>query len=78
MHISIIDDEKILAKNIAKKLKNNGYSVSPFISYSNFIQKGDHLSDLYIIDISLGDGSGFDIVKNLREKQCVSPIIILS
>lgn len=78
MHISIIDDEKILTKNVAKKLKNNGYSVSPFTSYKEFIQKWDHHSDLYIIDISLWDGNGFDIIENLRKHKCIAPIMIIS
>ncbi len=39
MHISIIDDEKMLSTRIAKKLRNNGYSASSFTSYHDFIQK---------------------------------------
>lgn len=78
MHISIIDDEKLLTKKIVKKLEGNGYVVSGFISYRDFVQNGDHLSDFYIVDISLGDGSGFDIIKSLREQKSTAPIMILS
>jgi DNA-binding response OmpR family regulator len=78
MHITIVDDEKILTNKIEKKLINNGYSVDAFFSYHEFLQGGWNLSDLYIIDISLLDGSGFDIIKYLREKGCDAPIIIIS
>lgn len=79
MHISIIDDERILGSKIKKKLENEGYAVSTFYSYSDFMTNGDADSQLYIIDISLWDGSWFDIIKWLREDaDCKSPIMIMS
>ncbi|MDD5377259.1 MAG: response regulator transcription factor [Candidatus Gracilibacteria bacterium] len=79
MHISIIDDEKILANKILKKLQNSGYAASAFHGYEDFMQHGDASSELYIIDLSLGDGTGFDIIRWLRKNKdsCV-PIIIIS
>lgn len=79
MNISIIDDEKVLTNNISKKLQKNGYSVSAFYSYKDFMHNGDEFSHLYIVDLSLGDGSGFDIISWLRkEKWSSAPIIITS
>ncbi|MDD5770125.1 MAG: response regulator transcription factor [Candidatus Gracilibacteria bacterium] len=81
MHISIIDDEKILTNKISKKLKLNGYGVSEFYSFKEFMINGtlSLISDLYIIDISLGDGNGFDIINFLRKtKGLNTPIIIIS
>lgn len=81
MHISIIDDEKVLTSRISKKLKLAWYSVSEFYSYYDFMMNGSHGTpcDLYLVDISLWDGSGFDIVKFLRnEKQIHAPIIMMS
>ncbi len=78
MHICIIEDEEILNEKIVKKLENNGFLASGYTSYKQFIQYGDTLSDLYVIDISLWDGSGFDIIHYLREQACNAPIIILS
>lgn len=31
MHISIIDDEKILSEKIAKKIRSSGFSASSFL-----------------------------------------------
>ncbi len=40
---------------------------------------GSVSSQLYIVDISLGDGSGFDIIASLRsEEGCRAPILIIS
>jgi len=79
MHISIIDDEKILANKILKKLQNNGFAASAFHGYEDFMSRGDASSDLYIIDLSLGDGMGFDIIDWLRKNQHSRvPIIIIS
>ena len=63
MHISVIDDEINLADKILKKLKNNGYAADAFYGYEDFMKKGNAESGLYIIDVTLWDGTGFDIIK---------------
>lgn len=81
MHISIIDDEKVLTNRISKKLMMNGFTVSEFFSYGDFMTHGLNVtpSDLYIIDISLKDGTWFQIIDTLRNmKHIYSPIIIMS
>lgn len=79
MHISIIDDEKILSEKIAKKVRNYGFSASSFFWYEDFMKRGDAKSQLYIVDLSLRDGSGFDIVTWLRDEQkTMAPIIMIS
>lgn len=81
MLISIIDDEKLLVKKISKKLKLSGFTIHPFYSYQEFLFHGyqDDIYDIYIIDISLWDGSGYDIVKLLRKKKKIlKPIIMIS
>lgn len=81
MHISLIDDEKLLANKISKKLQSSWYIVDEFYSYKEFMQRGffEDISDLYIIDISLWDGSGYDIIRELRNrKKTNKPIIVIS
>lgn len=81
MHISIIDDEKNLTSKISKKLKLNWYTVSEFYSYKDFMREGffDDITDLYIVDLSLWDGSWFQLVKDIRNhKKSQIPIIIIS
>lgn len=81
MHISIIDDEKILTNKISKKLKLNWYWVSEFYSFKEFMINWtlSLISDLYIIDISLWDWNWFDIINFLRKTKWLNtPIIIIS
>ncbi|MDD2871094.1 MAG: response regulator transcription factor [Candidatus Gracilibacteria bacterium] len=79
MYITIIEDEKVLSNNISKKLLKNGFNTKIINSYNDFINQSSIESDLYVIDISLRDGNGFDIIKYLREdKDINSPIIITS
>ena len=79
MHITIIEDEKILSANIAKKLNRWWYNTKVINSYNDFINDELEETDLYIIDISLIDWSWFDIIKNLRwNKKSKTPIIITS
>lgn len=81
MHIAVIDDEKLLNKNITKKLEDNWYKVSSFFNYNDFINTDVDLKyfDLFLIDIWLGDWSWFDIIKKIRLKLNINtPIIIIS
>ncbi len=79
MHITIIEDEKILSNNIAKKLNRNLYNTKVFNSYNEFINENNLDSDLYVIDISLTDWNWFDIIKHIRKnRDNKTPIIITS
>lgn len=53
MHISIIDDEKLLVSKITKKLESNGYVASAYYGYEDFMRNGNAESQLYIVDVSL-------------------------
>ncbi len=79
MHISLIDDEVILSEKITKKLSAAWYQVTVYSGYQDFLSRWSIDSDLYLIDISLQDGSGFDIIHFLRKnRSSLSPILILS
>ncbi|MDE6024190.1 MAG: response regulator transcription factor [Lachnospiraceae bacterium] len=74
----IIDDEKMLADSTAEYF--NMFGVSTAVSYSAsecraFLE--EHTAELLLLDINLGDGSGFELCKELREKMEI-PIIFIS
>lgn len=74
----IIDDEKMLADSTAEYF--NLFGVSTATAYSGeecrgFFQK--HTTELILLDINLGDGSGFDLCKELRKKTNI-PILFIS
>jgi DNA-binding response OmpR family regulator len=53
MHITLIDDEKFLSTKIKKRLEEEGFAVSTYLNYDDFMQHGDSKSHLFIVDISL-------------------------
>ncbi len=79
MRITLIDDEKFLTAKIERKLQDAGFVVNVYHGYNEFMKSADTDSHLYIIDVSLSDGSGFEIVKWLRNAvESKVPILIIS
>lgn len=74
----IIDDEKLLADSTAEYF--NLFGVKTAAAYSvaacrHFFRENS--ADLLLLDITLGDGSGFDLCKELR-KNTEIPILFIS
>lgn len=74
----IIDDEKMLADNTAEYF--NMFGISTAVCYSasecrDFFR--ENTAELLLLDINLGDGSGFELCKELREKTEI-PILFIS
>lgn len=74
----IIDDEKMLADSTAEYF--NLFDVRTAVAYSaqdcrNFFH--EHTADLLLLDINLGDGSGFELCRELR-RTIDSPILFIS
>ncbi len=74
----VIDDEKMLADSTMEYF--NLFGIKTAVSYSvlecqNFLK--EHTADLLLLDINLGDGSGFELCKKLREMIDV-PILFIS
>ena len=74
----VIDDEKMLADSTMEYF--NLFGIKTAVSYSvlecqNFLK--EHTADLLLLDINLGDGSGFELCKKLRETLDV-PILFIS
>lgn len=74
----IIDDEKLLADSTAEYF--NLFDVKTAVTYSagecrDFLR--ENTADLLLLDINLGDGSGFELCRELRE-QTEAPILFIS
>ncbi|WP_148466026.1 response regulator transcription factor [Peptoniphilus harei] len=78
-NILLVDDESYLIDSMYKFLKNKGYKkilTAKNIAEARF-KLNNNKVDLMILDIMLTDGSGFDLLKDLRKKSSL-PVIILS
>ena len=74
----IVDDEAVLANNTKDyfNLFNvNTYSVNSYNDCIDFFKENE--AELILLDINLGDGSGFELCKYLRET-INSPILFVS
>lgn len=74
----IIDDEKLLADSTAEYF--NLFGVKTAIAYCASDCRAffkDNTAELLLLDINLGDGSGFDLCKELR-KNTEIPILFIS
>ena len=81
MKILLIDDHKLIKLGIKVLLEDNEeFSViGDCASKKEFLEKISNDSyDLFICDISLPDGSGYDILEIIKEKKLKTKVIILS
>ena len=74
----IIDDEKLLADSTAEYF--NLFGVKTALAYSvsdcrDFFK--ENRAELLLLDINLGDGSGFELCKELRQTTDI-PILFIS
>lgn len=74
----VIDDEKMLADNTAEYF--NLFGVKTAVAYSTSECRtffDTNTAELILLDINLGDGSGFDLCRELRETTDI-PILFIS
>lgn len=76
--ILIVDDEKSLLENLYNFLKNKGFKdvyTAKNLKESRFKLKNFNI-DLIVLDLMLPDGSGFDLLKEVRQNSNVAVIIL--
>ena len=81
MKILLIDDHKLIKMGIRVLLEDNEKItvIDDCSSKTEFLEKiKDNIYNLFICDISLPDGSGYDILEIIKEKKLDTKVIILS
>lgn len=79
MKILLVEDEKELGETIVNFLAKEAYQVNmadTFLSASKWIEKD--IFDLVILDITLPDGNGLQLIKSIKEQSSETGIIIVS
>ena len=77
-NILVVDDEKNLLENLYNFLKDRGFKnvyTAKNLTESKFKLKNFKI-DLIVLDLMLPDGSGFDLLKELRQTSNVAVIIL--
>ncbi len=77
--IAIVEDEKDLNELVKRYLEKEGYEVRSYLTYDT---ASPHTSDddvhLWILDIMLGNKSGFDLIEEIRTHDSEVPVIFMS
>lgn len=78
MKIFVLEDDSAIGMGLSYSLENEGYTVTLAKTVSdalNIIEKEKF--SLYILDLTLPDGSGYDVCKKIKEKGDL-PVIFLT
>ncbi|WP_062054819.1 response regulator transcription factor [Aquimarina longa] len=79
MKILIVEDEPMLAESIVQYLKKEGYQCEWANNLAYAKEKSwDYEYDCMVVDINLPDGSGLDVIEQIKDMKSKSGIIIVS
>lgn len=79
MKILVIEDEKELSKSIVAYLREEAYVCETALDYKSAISKIDLYDyDCILLDISLPDGNGLNILKHLKIDNKLDGVLIIS
>ena len=80
--ILLVEDDAALAMGTEYALKAEGYTVlhaeNLAAARSLLWGNGGEIVDIILLDVMLPDGNGFDFIKELREKDRITPVIFLT
>ena len=75
--VLVVEDEPAIAESISYALKRDGYSVSIAPTVADAERELETV-DLVVLDLILPDGSGFDLLGQIRQRGTGIAVIILS
>ncbi len=77
--ILAVDDEEPILEILSFNLEGEGYSVDTCLSAEEALRKNLHSYDLFILDVMMGQVSGFRLAEKIRKEMALSaPIIFLT
>ena len=79
MRILVVEDDRIINGNLSRFLTMNGYAVDSAMTQDEALSKIDYSPyDIILLDLSLPQGSGIEILKQFRKANKTSAVIIIS
>lgn len=79
MKVLLIEDERDLSNNIVAYLSSDNYLCEQAFSYTEAIGKIElYTYDCILLDLTLPEGDGLEILQKIKEKNLESGVIILS
>lgn len=80
MHILIVEDDRTIASGLQYSLEQEQFTTTlcqNATDATRLIEQQLHTIDLYLFDLSLPDGSGYDLCRLVKQKQD-TPVIFLT
>lgn len=77
--ILIVEDDSLLNKTLAYNLTSDGYDITSVLNYrtaSEMLNTGEY--DLVLLDVSLPDGSGYDLCRLFKPEHPDTVVIFLT
>jgi two-component system nitrogen regulation response regulator NtrX len=75
--VLIVDDEQNIGRSLRLILEREGYSVSAYTSIAEYRSQNIR-ADAYLFDVKLPDGSGMELLRELRQFDGRAPVIMIS
>ena len=77
--IVVLDDEENVGRSLRLVLEREGYAVTVCRSASEFRAHPDVLrADAFLLDIMLPDANGIEVLRWLRQSDCLAPAVMIS
>ena len=68
-HLLVVDDDPVTLDLLKEVLTKEGYEVTVALGGEEAIAKGmDHLFDIVITDVRMGDKDGMEVLRSLRRQ----------
>ena len=79
MRLLLVEDERSLSRAVSRILEKNNYTVDAVYNGMDALSYFDNYEyDAVILDIMLPIMSGFEVLKRMRVKNSITPVLILS
>jgi CheY-like chemotaxis protein len=76
--VTIIDDDEALCSSLVDLMRSVGYQAESFLSVEAFLVSKASSFDCIISDIHMPGMGGFDLIRKLREKGTMTPVIFIT
>jgi FixJ family two-component response regulator len=77
--VAVIDDDEALGSSLVDLMRSSGYRCEPFVSAETFLLSSN-LSywDCIIADIHMPGMGGLNLIRHLRQRGFVTPVILIT
>ncbi len=79
MRLLLIEDDRMISEGLVTALRSSGYAIDAVSdTQTGKLSLANEKYDLVLIDLGLPDGSGLDVLKELRGRQDSIPVLIIT